>query len=350
MNEKNVRQEKYAEAEVYLESHPKMPRARTEEEWSKIFVRYPLDESGYAKALPPSDALEKYGLAVVQLFDPATCDATVTAMFDEINSTRDVGDRPKVRVDTPDTWHDKNWPRRSKFLLRDPALCQQAFTNRISNAVYELFCEIWGEHRLRVSIDNWGLSRGTKQLPLTDASGSVTPTDKPRWSAHINPHWDYNPWLLTQELKSGRTPGYQAAVALNDQPSKSGCHMTLPGCLPFLPDWCRERSLPEALGQKRRSHRPQPEDPILNYMQEIPLRKGQMVIWSWGQLHAAATNETAGIRLVQFIRMFPAREVDPFYETHDRYAPSRVLQSYPSALENIALDPRGRKLLGVDSW
>ena len=92
-------------------------------------------------------------------------------------------------------------------------------------------------------------------------------------------------------------------------------------------------------------------------MQELPLRRGHIVIWSWGQLHASSPNLSSRMRLHQYIRMFPAAELDPFYEQHDRYAPARVLAQHHERFDPEAraalereLDARGRRLLGLDRW
>lgn len=178
---------------------------------------------------------------------------------------------------------------------------------------------------------------------------------KPSWGKGISPHWDYNPWLFVRVTKQGINPGYQGVVALNDHTPGMGCHKTLPGGLPFLEQWTREHGNP-LLAHKRASHRPRVDDPILQYMQEIPLRRGDLLVWSWGQLHATTHNRSDQMRLHQYIRLYPAPEVDPFYEQHDRYATSCVARRFPDDLDleqvasALALDAMGRKLLGLEPW
>lgn len=91
-------------------------------------------------------------------------------------------------------------------------------------------------------------------------------------------------------------------------------------------------------------------------MQETPNCQGDLLLWSWGQLHATAHNHSDKMQLHQYIRMFPAPEVDPFYEQHDRYATSRVAHRYRDDLDlekvarELALDTTGRRLLGLELW
>ncbi len=201
-----------------------------------------------------------------------------------------------------------------------------------------------------MTVDNWGVTRGSKSIPVTNDAGEVEHVDRPRWGRPLSVHWDYNPWLFTRERADGRQPGWQALIALEDHDDENGCHLTLPGGERFLSTWCKERIYPEALGMKRRSHRPDEADPVRRYMQRIRLRRGQMVMWSWGQLHWNTPNVSTRMRLSQFVRMYPAHEVDPFYAQHDRYAASRILSKYPDASKGMVTSTRARRLLGLEPW
>jgi len=340
------------------QEHPqRIQRARTHDAWSHIFAPYPTREDGRPRCFDPSDvtgyrdALERFGVAVIQIMTPSQCEETVAAMFEEINAAAQrEGQRGGISPDDPATWSDDRWPARSRFLVSDPAFHPQAFANRFDDDLHHIFTALWGDPRLHVSIDNWGVTRGTQSIPIQDNAGQTTYVDQPRWGRPLTLHWDYNPWLFEKERTMGRRHGYQALVALNDHDEDNGCHLTLPGGARFLESWCQERVCPSSLGLKRRSHRPSPKDPICQYMQKIPLERGQMVLWSWGQLHGNTPNQSQRMRLVQFIRMFPAPEVDPFYEQHDRYAPSRVLKHHPDALRGHTLSQRERRLLGLETW
>ena len=98
-------------------------------------------------------------------------------------------------------------------------------------------------------------------------------------------------------------------VALRDQDLETGCHLTLPGCTHFLKQWSLERKL-EKVSKTMKSFRASQEDPLLRYMQPVPLRQGEMVIWSCAQLHGSSHNHSNKTRLSQYIRMFPAKDLD----------------------------------------
>jgi len=266
-------------------------------------------------------------------------------MFEEINQMREhkgiVG--PAVDPNNSQTWFTNNWPSSSKFLLHDVALHPQAFTNRCSRRIYEAFAGIFEEKRLHVSVDNWGVHRGAKA--------------NPKWAVGLKPHWDLNPWRFVHDVANGVHPGYQGLVALTNQTLETGCHKTLPGSIHFARQWCLERRLND-VANSRKSHRPLDEDPVLPYMQPIPLRRGEMVIWSWGQLHGSSGSCCDEMRLQQYIRMYPAPEAgDMRYEEHDRFGCCRVLRSClrkgkvtTREFDNLGLDGLGKCLLGLEVW
>eukprot|EP00435_Cladocopium_sp_Y103_P025019 s7_g6.t1 len=278
-------------------------KIRCEEEWQSLFPRYPTLENGFMHCFDSSDsegmrgALQKYGFCVVKVLTKDECEQSVQAMFEEINRLRIQKDLegPLIDVEDHSTWQDKNWPSNCKFLVDSVALHPQAFANRCSKKIYETFSGIFQELRLHVSVDKWGVARGAK--------------DRPRWRIGLRPHWDLNPWQCLRDFESGNHPGYQGMVALRDQDLETGCHLTLPGCTHFLKQWSLERKL-EKVSKTMKSFRASQEDPLLRYMQPVPLQQGEMVIWSCAQLHGSSHNHSNKMRLSQYIRMFPAQDLD----------------------------------------
>jgi len=295
-------------------------------------------------------ALQKYGMVVVHVWDQDRCQRTIAAMFEDINAEKrhrkgdQWNENMKVSVDDPKSWESKNFPSSRKFLLDWPAFHQQAFRNRVEKNVYTVFTNIFGTHKLWSSIDNWGIARGTK---FEDG------VEYKKWRYGLKPHWDYNPWLWVKEVHEDQfMPAYQAVVALVDQPLEVGVHLTLPGCTRFLPTWCKERTAPN--GIKRVSHRPEPIDEIIEYMQKIPVRQGDMIIWSWGQLHGTTENGCSQMRLSQYVRMFPATTA---YELKDKYACRRILRQKKyqdfqlvQKIQSLGFNESELCLLGVRDW
>jgi len=64
---------------------------------------------------------------------------------------------------------------------------------------------------------------------------------------------------------------YQSLVALEDCPEEVGGFYNTPGCIPFLKTWVSERRIPH---RKWVSHRIPVDDPMVKYLQKVPLRKG----------------------------------------------------------------------------
>ncbi|MBK06825.1 MAG: hypothetical protein CL920_38225 [Deltaproteobacteria bacterium] len=332
----------------------RLTRPRTPDEWDKIFPRYPIEADGFARAFTPNqeedirETMKHYGLVVIHVFDEATCERAKEAMFEELNSIPNPRRQMLLSPEKPESWEACNWPSERKFLLSDPAFHQVAFDNATHETIHRVYAHLWQEERLMVSIDRWGIARGTKGLRFPQPDGTYTTQDRADWQLSLSKHWDYNPWLFVQERKQGIEPGYQGFVAFADHDIETGCHLTLPGGANFLKQWCLENEHPTSLGMKRRSYRPKENDPILQHMQPIPVRQGDMLIWSWGQLHSTTPNDNHKMRLHQYIRMFPAPIVNPQYAHQDNFSPKKILHQYREStpLKDIQLSPLGQTLLG----
>jgi len=85
------------------------------------------------------------------------------------------------------------------------------------------------------------------------------------------------------------------------------------------------------------------------YLQKVPLRKGELVIWDTGQVHCNFANYSNHPRLYQFIRMLPATQEN---QDEDKFSPRRIMKEkkYRDIDFSIITDPIGRKLVGLDEW
>ena len=174
--------------------------------------------------------------------------------------------------------------------------------------------------------------------------------EQPKWRKSLSPHWDINPWSYSHWLSCGHYKYiYQGALALSDQRLQDGTHLTLPGCVNFLSKWCQ---LNEKENANPHRHTINKNDSLIKYMQPIPLRKGEIVIWNYGQLHANTKNFSDRMRLTQYIRMFPSQQK---YIKRDHYSAQAILQKYKDLdVGNILgvnnMTETTQKLLGLKQW
>eukprot|EP01084_Bolivina_argentea_P189164 325393_1 len=352
---------------------------RTKKEWNKIFEKYPIDKDNYGVAFEYNDEktwlplLRKYGFVVIgNILSAEECDKTVDGMFEDFNKRN----KKDLRIDLNDykTWDNKYWPAPNRKFLSDcPAFHKQAFKNRFNKKIEYVFGKIFNTYKLNVTIDNWGLQR-----PLKTYNENNECIVNKKWQYSLKPHWDYSPWLFVQEMNKLKfDAGYQGIIALNDHNIETGCHRNLPGCVNFIAQWTKEHIYPYSDKVKynmydennmtylRKSERPKKNDPIVQYMQNIPMRKGDFVIWSWGSLHGNTENISDKWRFVQYVRMFPSECIHPNYAKHDRYAPQRILNnkrfkdilfsdSFYKNMDNFCrilhLTKREKCLLGIEKW
>ena len=112
--------------------------------------------------------------------------------------------------------------------------------------------------------------------------------EQKKWRKSLAPHWDIKSSGYSHWLSSGHyTCIYQGVLALSDQRLKDGTHLTLPGCINFLSKWCQ---LNEKENTNPHRHTINKNNSLMKYMQPILLRKGEIMIWNYGQLHANTQN------------------------------------------------------------
>merc|ERR1711862_275118 len=136
-----------------------------------------------------------------------------------------------------------------------------------------------------------------------------------------------------------------------------GCHLTLPGGVRLNKQWCAERRI-NRVSTTRKGHTSAVDDAVVKYMQPIPLRCGEMVIWSWGQLHGSTRSRSHAMRLMQFIHMYPAPETGRiFWDHHDAFACTISLRSCfkkghlsQDDIIQMGLGTLGLRLLGLETW
>eukprot|EP00483_Globobulimina_turgida_P002063 UN02065 len=225
--------------------------------------------------------------------------------------------------------------------------------------MYFIFKTIYNESKLNVTIDNWGISRGTKDLKfIHPESGKQVmngyDNEQKRWRKNLAAHWDINPWTYMHWLSCGHYKYiFQGALALSQQRLQDGTHLTLPGGMNFLSKWCE---LNKNENQNPYRHNLDKNSLLFKYVQPIPLRQGEMVIWNYGQCHANTKNFSDRMRLTQYIRMFPSQQK---YIKRDHYSAQTILKKYKRDIDiqNILtdndetdIDELTPKLLGLKQW
>eukprot|EP01118_Nematostelium_gracile_P003863 TRINITY_DN1449_c0_g1_i1.p1 TRINITY_DN1449_c0_g1~~TRINITY_DN1449_c0_g1_i1.p1 ORF type:complete len:349 (-),score=86.91 TRINITY_DN1449_c0_g1_i1:43-1089(-) len=304
------------------------PTIRTPQEWKQIFKRYPTADDGYMLSFQPDqiesilEYLKEYGVVVVKVLDDQQCDETIKELFEDMNSADHPRKVAQIDRNDPSTWESCNWPSGSKFLTSTPCFGQKAFENRTNENIYKIFKAIYNEEKLWCSIDKWGIFRGTKDLPFME-DGEIVYKERSDWRYNLRNHWDLNPHVHMQELANGEHELYQGLVALDDCPEEVGGFQAVPRSRNYLPIWVSER---KASTMKKVSLPVPTDDPMSNYFQRFPLRKGELVIFNGATAHANFPNHSPNMRLFQFIRLLPASKRG--YE-RDRFAATRVKKEFP---------------------
>lgn len=77
--------------------------------------------------------------------------------------------------------------------------------------------------------------------------------------------------------------------------------------------------------------------------EKIPVRAGSLIVWSSDLIHANCPNDSERFRMVQYMKMFPAREG---MEGTER----RRLGILDLMPETFSPSELGKKLYGMESW
>ncbi len=211
---------------------------------------------------------------------------------------------------------------------------QSMWDNRQHPAVHRTFADIFGTERLWVSLDRTNLK----------------PPADPAHPEHNDPgfiHWD------TDTSKYPDIPfRVQGVLALVDTDERMGGFQCVPRLYQELGDWIARQPA------DRNPRKPE----IDGYaIEQIPLRAGDMVIWSTLLPHGNGHNRSDQPRLAQYITMGPAQEeAEEVRQTRIDCWRRRLPMPSPSfrpdprgveeGQEPPHLTPLGRKLLGLDRW
>jgi hypothetical protein len=188
-------------------------------------------------------------------------------------AARAVHDFIGARPDDPESWYERrNCQGIMVQLFQHPAL-EPA---RRSDRIHKAFSQLWGSSDL---------------LPTTDRCG-FNPPERPGF-AFPGPylHWD-------ADLTPPVALDIQGILYLTDTEAEQGAFSCVPGFHKSIDAWIR--SFPSGV-------RAQDQRIPLEAAQAIAGNAGDLIMWHDALPHGSRPNRAARPRLVQYIKMFPAR-------------------------------------------
>lgn len=286
---------------MHLRAKNKTHPHRTFQEWQHLFPRYP-SHNGYAYAVPHNspeipELFKKYGFVVLDnILSPQEIEDTKIAIVEEAYQAS----CKYVKIDDPNTWVDEYWGNYGKYKFPEPAMHDVAFKNRCNLKLYKFFSKLYGTKHLHSSLDSFGVSRPTKNVLINGIR-----MDRPDWKCELPPHWDYNLFTWLENIENGLKPTYQGVIQLTDAPVGSGGHFQVPGSCHFVEEWCENNYYSDI---PKKASKPYGNENYCNFKQEIGLRPGQCIVWLQSSMHGVLPNNSDKLRLVQYVRLYPAEE------------------------------------------
>ena len=210
---------------------------------------------------------------------------------------------------------------------------QTLWKNRQEKKIYNAFLDIWGTHKLWVTID-----RANLNFPLNkynENKGFI--------------HWDYDP--------DTKPVNVQGVLALSDQTDVNmGGFQCVPRLFREYDSW--------KLSQPKNRNKFQPDiSEFKNDIVKVPLLKGDLLIFNSLLPHGIRPNLSKNkVRIAQYISMFPAEEENTALKAwrikswSERISPEGY--AFPGDPRNwekkkykkAVLSKLGKKLLGLIAW
>lgn len=326
-------------------------------------VRLPLDEDGFVRSFPVHEAgsirsfFEQYGLVVVEgAIDGAACDRSIHELWDFLERECKDLDRSD-----PSTW--ERWPSLSKLgilgntFLLSPQFCE----NRQALGVHQSFAAVFGTEKLIVNVGRASAMRPTRRVPLREADGEVQLADRPEWRSAEGAewlHWDMNPFNGFASAFSWRARDVyanlghdklrvQGILALSECGPDDGGFFCVPGSHRIVRGWAHQNgeAVRDAQLQSPESNtqlRLPPDDTLKLHAQKAPIRRGSLLIWDSRVAHCNFPNDSASMRVVQYIQML--RADDP------ALGPLCTKESYLPPASQFELSELGSRLYGFTEW
>lgn len=291
----------------------------------------------------PAEALRANGYVVVPGAVPPALTAAVVADIED-HFGRSVADpRPWYgHPEVPPLGFVTDEGRYAPYMFHYPSM----WAVREHPAVHAAFADILGTPALWVSIANV-----CAKLPAHP--------DHPDYGHNGFIHFDRLRWSLSnsdEPVDQSKDPDtdlfLSGMVALTDTEANMGGFQCVPGIYRRLDEWIAEQ--PDDWD---------PRKPNLSGYEitPVPMRAGDLCIWTTRLPHGNGNNTSSAIRLAQYVTMTPAPVA--FSNYHERRArrvrawqtrsPSPVPANYHSREQSLPrphLSDLGRKLLGVDEW
>ncbi|CAF0939791.1 unnamed protein product [Adineta steineri] len=299
----------------------------------------PLDSDGFIISFNVEQQeeiltfFEKHGVVVVSnVLSDEQCQRSV----DEVWLFLQEMYNQNIDRNKPETW-SSGWPSFSKIGIvgNERWLYPQACDNRQNPNIYQVFRTLLGENELIVNITRAGLMRPTKNIFFSSLNKTE---DREAWKTISEwLHLDMNPLTgrtttygfehvgeghfdsskdpdtaMNNPVNNGmRIRKLQGILALADCREEDGGFHAVPGFQHFIETWTKQNKQicidANQSGDPTTVQIPQ-DDPIRQYIQRMPIRKGSLLVWDSRLPHGNYPNNSSSMRIVQYLHMAPVND------------------------------------------
>lgn len=320
----------------------------------------PLDEDGFVVSFraPEEHAqvqefLDKYGFVVIrEVLTSEECDASLDEFFNGIAGRDSVRHPPTLVKDDPDTWgpyYDAHRFSHLGIIGMSADFSPAQLRNRTNRKVYDGYRTVLGQDDLIVDHDRIGVMRPTRNVCYKD--GTIK-EDVPEWRTMDRwLHLDANPLNNKASIAGFRDDGSkidfdttlipQGLVTLTDARVKDGGFHCVPGSHKVIQAFLRSHASQHHISHNNFNVDPDDDSALMDRIQQIPIRRGCLLVWTSLLLHGNHPNQSNNWRAVQYIRMVP-RNMTPYHPLV-KSAEEAQRCGFP---EDVEFDDLGKRLLG----
>ena len=312
----------------------------------------PLDAEGFVKSFSLGDldgaaaSFDELGFVVIDgVLSEAERMDTINDIWAVIEGF--CGGKLGIHRDDPRSWRQR-WPGGGPGLLGQ-ALSPAAWLNRANPSLRAAFERIVGQADLLCSVDNYGVLRPTRRVPMhqlppqTPSRTDVTTTgaaeaaaaepqplkDMEAWKTKSKwLHWDLSPfhWVagtmppytftpysfISENNGTALEPGarcrVQGLLNLIDARTEDGGFLCVPGFHKHLLEWAaaaENQPYKEETVDAFDFLEVPKDDPMQAWAQPVPMRAGSLLIWNSELPHCNYANDSDRFRMVQYVKCFP---------------------------------------------
>lgn len=321
---------------IMLQKDDSMNKNIFDDEDNAFGSQYPITSEGFAESIPIDEEIinkymKKYNFIVCSVLISGECQKTIEQTWNEMNTLGN----GKLNPNDPTTWENENWPLPNHiYLSNHVTTTEQSFINMVNPNIVKIF-EI--------------LHKTNKLYPST----SITSIKRPLYVNGVKKSdWVLNPLRLHFDRDSNENydkypPRYQGLISLVDSGYDIGSFAAVPGSANEV---IKNPNLWLNVDQGKYIKTGKESGYLHKYLQKIPMKAGDMIIWDKSVAHSNFPNNSDKPRITQFFTYIPAAKYAIELNENNVVTYSTKHKEYKDEIMKYKWNDKQKQLLGLKKY